>query len=67
MSPARARRTGIALLLVLAAGVPILVFLPGGVGAVRWAGVSLTWWYAGLGAPVAALLVASVFLLLSRE
>jgi hypothetical protein len=63
MSAARGRRTAIALLLVLLAGAPLLALAPAAPGAVRVAGVSLLWWYAGLVAPLAAAVVTVLALI----
>ena len=52
MSVPRRRRTAIAALLVLLAGAPVLALAPTAPGAVRVAGVSLLWWYAGVVAPL---------------
>jgi len=61
------RRAGIAILLLILAGGAAIVSLPQGAGAVRLAGVSVTWWYAsGLG-PVAAVAVAILALCGSRR
>jgi hypothetical protein len=57
----------VALLLAVVAALPLLTHASGGLGAVRWAGVSLTWWYAGLGAPLGAALLAALVLALARE
>ena len=63
MSVARGRRTGIVALLVLLAAAPVLALAPAAPGAVRLAGVSLLWWYAGLVAPLLATTLAIVRLL----
>ena len=63
MSVARGRRTGIVALLVLLAAAPLLALAPAAPGAVRLAGVSLLWWYAGLVAPLLATTLAIVLLL----
>ena len=60
MSEAR-RRAVVALLFLLAAA-PLLALAPSAPGAVRLAGVSLLWWYAGLIAPLAATAIAVVIL-----
>jgi hypothetical protein len=65
MSGGRARRTGIAALLLLLVGAPLLALIPAAPGAVRLAGVSLLWWYAGLVAPLLATAIA--VLVLARE
>jgi hypothetical protein len=67
MSVPRGRRTAIAALLVLLAGAPLLALAPAAPGAVRVAGVSLLWWYAGLVAPLLATAVAIVALVRGRE
>jgi hypothetical protein len=58
MSVPRGRRTAIAALLVLLVGAPLLALAPAAPGAVRVAGVSLLWWYAGLAAPLLATAIA---------
>jgi hypothetical protein len=45
----------------------LLTLLPGAPGAVRVAGVSLAWWYAGLAAPAIAVLLATALLVRSPE
>jgi hypothetical protein len=67
MSVPRGRRTAIAALLVLLAGAPLLALAPAAPGAVRVAGVSLLWWYAGLVAPLLATVVTIVALVRGRE
>jgi hypothetical protein len=62
MSVPRGRRTSIAALLVLLAGAPLLALAPAAPGAVRVAGVSLLWWYAGVVAPLLATIVAIIVL-----
>ena len=62
MSVPRLRRTAIVVLLVLLAGAPLLALAPAVPGAVRLAGVSLLWWYAGLVAPLLATGIAIVVL-----
>jgi hypothetical protein len=62
MSVPRRRRTAIVVLLVLLAGAPLLALAPAVPGAVRLAGVSLLWWYAGLVAPLLATGIAIVVL-----
>jgi len=52
------RRRAIVALLALLALVPLLALAPAAPGAVRLAGVSLLWWYAGLVAPLVAIAVA---------
>jgi hypothetical protein len=63
MSVAAWRRTGIVALLVLLAVALLLALAPAAPGAVRLAGVSLLWWYAGLVAPLLASLLTVVVLL----
>ena len=46
---------------------PLLSLLPGAPGAVRVAGVSLAWWYAGVVGPALAAAVATVLLVRSPE
>jgi hypothetical protein len=62
MSVSRGRRTAITALLVLLVGAPVLALAPAAPGAVRVAGVSLLWWYAGLVAPLLATALAIVVL-----
>ena len=45
----------------------LLALLPGAPGAVRVAGVSLAWWYAGVVGPALAAVVATVLLVRSPE
>jgi hypothetical protein len=45
----------------------LLALLPGAPGAVRVAGVSVAWWYAGVVGPALAVLVATVLLVRSAE
>lgn len=56
------RRAGIVVLLALLALVPLLAIVPSAPGAVRIAGVSLLWWYAGLVAPLLSTLLAMILL-----
>jgi hypothetical protein len=67
MSAARARRIGMVVLSLLLLPVLLLAVLPGSPGAVRLAGVSLAWWYAGVVGPALAAGVATAFLVRSRE
>ena len=67
MSGARGRRLGIAALLVLLALAPVLALAPAAPGAVRIAGVSLLWWYAGLAAPLAATAITIAILVCDAE
>jgi len=53
---------GIAALLVLLAVAPVLALAPAAPGAVRFAGVSILWWYTALAAPLAATALAVLFL-----
>ncbi|HEY3186109.1 MAG TPA: hypothetical protein VGJ70_01455 [Solirubrobacteraceae bacterium] len=62
MSVSRGRRTAITALLVLLVGAPVLALAPAAPGAVRVAGVSLLWWYAGLVAPLLATALAIIVL-----
>ena len=62
MSGPRGRRMGIAALLVLLAVALLLALAPAAPGAVRLAGVSVLWWYAGLAAPLAATALATALL-----
>jgi len=62
MSVSRGRRTAITALLVLLVGAPMLALAPAAPGAVRVAGVSLLWWYAGLVAPLLATVLAIIVL-----
>ena len=63
----RARRIGVVALLVLLAIAPVLALAPAAPGAVRLAGVSLLWWYAGLAAPLVATAVTVALLVRGRE
>jgi hypothetical protein len=56
------RRAGIVVLLALLALVPLLAIVPSAPGAVRIAGVSLLWWYAGLVAPLLSTLLTMILL-----
>jgi hypothetical protein len=66
MSGPHRRRAAIVALLVLLLVTPLLALAPAAPGAVRVAGVSLLWWYAGLVAPVLATGIAVVVLLRER-
>jgi hypothetical protein len=66
MAGSRGRRVGIAALLALLAVVLLLALAPAAPGAVRVAGVSLLWWYAGVAVPVASTVLATI-LLLTRD
>jgi hypothetical protein len=61
------RTTGVALLLLLLLGFPLVATLPGQPGAVRLAGLSLLWWYGGVVAPLLGWLVAIVWLPTGRR
>jgi hypothetical protein len=63
MSVAAWRRTAIVALLALLAPALVLAVGPAAPGAVRLAGVSILWWYAGLVAPLLASLLTVVVLL----
>lgn len=54
-------------LTVLLVPVLPLALVPGAPGAVRVAGVSLSWWYAGLVGPALAAVLATAFLSRSSE
>ena len=62
MSGARGRRLGIAALLALLLLAPLLALAPATPGAVRLAGVSLLWWYAGIVAPLLSTGLAAILL-----
>ena len=62
MSASRGRRPAITALLVLLAGAPLLALAPAAPGAVRVAGMSLLWWYAGVAAPLLATVLAIIVL-----
>jgi len=57
-----ARRRAIAALLLLVVVTPLMALAPSAPGAVRLAGVSLLWWYAGLLAPLAATVITITIL-----
>jgi hypothetical protein len=67
MSAARRRRIGMVALTFLLVPLLLLALLPGAPGAVRVAGVSLAWWYAGVVGPALAAVVATVLLVRSPE
>jgi hypothetical protein len=67
MSLGSGRRAGMIVLLALLLLLPLIALLPSGPGAVRLAGVSLLWWYAGLGAPLAAVAVTIAVLTTSTD
>jgi len=57
-SPDLRRRLGVGALLALLVLFPLLLVLPLSLGAVRVAGMSLSWWYAGMVGPVFAVVIA---------
>jgi len=67
MSVARARRSGIVALLALLLAAPLLALAPAAPGAVRVAGVSLLWWYAGVLAPLLGTALTIVLLARAAE
>jgi hypothetical protein len=67
MPAARRRRIGMLVLSFMLVPLLLLALLPGAPGAVRVAGVSLAWWYAGLVAPAIAAVVATALLVRSPE
>jgi hypothetical protein len=67
MSAARWRSFGMVALTLLLVPLLLLTLVPGAPGAVRVAGVSLAWWYAGIVAPALAVIVATTLLLRSPE
>ena len=67
MSAARCRWFGMVALTFLLVPLLLLTLVPGAPGAVRVAGVSLAWWYAGVVAPALATVVATVLLVRSPE
>src|SRR5262249_34730468 len=60
MPIAAPRRVGVAGLLGLLAGALVLMLTPGNPGALRLAGIGLSWWYAAVVAPLAAVLLVLV-------
>ena len=60
------RALGLFLLLLLLAGFPLIAFLPSQVASIRLAGLSVLWWYGGVGAPLLAWLIAVVWLPAAR-
>ena len=60
MPIAALRRVGVAGLLGLLAGALVLMLTPGNPGALRLAGIGLSWWYAAVVAPLAAVLLVVV-------
>jgi len=60
MPIAAPRRVGVAGLLGLLAGALVLMLTPGSPGALRLAGIGLSWWYAAVIAPLAAVLLVVV-------
>jgi hypothetical protein len=67
MSVPRRRHAAIVALLILLVGAPLLALAPAAPGAVRVAGVSLLWWYAGVVAPVLATGIAIAVLVRGGE
>ena len=67
MSAARWRWFGMVALTLLLVPLLLLTLVPGAPGAVRVAGVSLAWWYAGVIGPALAAIVATVLLVRSPE
>jgi hypothetical protein len=61
------RWIGMVVLTLLLVPLPLLALVPGAPGAVRVAGVSLVWWYAGLVGPALAVAVATVLLVRTPE
>lgn len=61
-SPDLRRRLGAGALIALLVLFPLLLVLPLSPGAVRVAGVSLSWWYAGVVGPLLAVVIASACL-----
>jgi hypothetical protein len=53
-------KPAVVLLLVLVAAPPAVALLPYDVGAVRLAGLSLEWWYAGAVAPILAVAITAL-------
>ena len=53
-------KPAVVLLLALVAAPPVVALLPYDVGAVRLAGLSLEWWYAGAVAPILAVVIAAL-------
>jgi hypothetical protein len=52
-------KPGALALLVLLAAPPLLTLLPYDVGAIRFAGLSLEWWYVGVIAPALVVVIAA--------
>jgi len=67
MSAARWRWFGMVALTFLLVPPLLLSLVPGAPGAVRVAGVSVTWWYAGLIAPTLATVLATAVLVRSPK
>jgi len=67
MSAARWRWFGMVALTLLLVPPLLLALVPGAPGAVRVAGVSLAWWYAGLVAPTLATVLATALLVRSPK
>jgi hypothetical protein len=64
--PSRILAAVVTLVLVVLGGV-LLAVAPYGLPAIRFAGVSLLWWYAGVVGPVVAATVTAVALASSRR
>lgn len=58
MRPVSTRSTGVVLLWLLLAGFLLLGALPNQTASIRLGGLSVLWWYGGVLAPVAGVLVA---------
>lgn len=56
---AKVTKPGVLALLVLLAASPLLALLPYHIGAIRFAGLSLEWWYVGVIAPILAVVIAA--------
>ena len=67
MSAARWRWFGMDALTALLVPLLLLALVPGAPGAIRIAGVSLAWWYAGVVAPTLAAVLATALLVRSPE
>ena len=64
---ARAPNIAIAIVFLALGGVLVLTVAPFEIGAIRWAGVSLLWWYGGLVVPLVAVLTTVVALARMRS
>jgi hypothetical protein len=58
MRPVTKRSAGVVLLSILLAGFLLLAALPNQLASIRVGGLSLLWWYGGVLAPAAGVLVA---------